>query len=147
MAGTSTYTQEVADIICEQLAEGYSLRQITAMDGIPSQPTVFRWIADNESFRKQYASAREAQAEKMADEILAIADCRTHDVDEEGRVNHEVVARDRLRVDSRKWLLSKLAPKKYGDKLAIGGAEDLPALQVDLALLPSDAYKRMLEGK
>jgi hypothetical protein len=69
----------------------------------------------------------------MAEDILAIADDSASDVivGENGRemVNNEAIARSRLRVDARKWLASKMAPKKYGDKLAVGGADDLPPIQ------------------
>ena len=74
---------------------------------------MFRWLAENESFAKQYAYAREVQAEFYADDIKEISDgAATVD-------DAVTVARDRLRVDTRKWLASKLAPKKYGDKLAL----------------------------
>lgn len=90
---------------------------------MPGKRTVFRWLSGNPEFRHQYAQARESQAEAIADEILEISDDGTNDtqVDENGfeRVNHDHIARSKLRVDSRKWLLSKLAPKKYGDQLGV----------------------------
>ncbi|OZI26935.1 terminase [Bordetella genomosp. 9] len=91
--------------------------------------TVMRWLADNAVFREQYARAREAQADKLAEEILSIADDGLNDtyVDDEGnkRTDHDVVARSRLRVDARKWLASKMAPKKYGDKIEhVGNPEE-----------------------
>jgi len=126
----SSFTQAIADVICLRMAEGESLRKICADDGMPSQSMVFRWLAQDDTFREQYARARESQADFLAEEILEIADESTSDTytDENGneRVNNEVVARSRLRVDARKWLASKMAPKKYGDKVAIGGADDLP---------------------
>lgn len=92
-----------------------------------------RWIEANEGFRKNYARAREDQADVLAEEILQIADDGLNDTytDEKGNecTNQDVIARSRLRVDARKWYASKLAPKKYGEKLAVGGAEDLPPLQ------------------
>lgn len=99
---------------------------------MPAQSTVFKWLSEQSAFSEQYVRAREAQADKLADEILSIADDGTNDTyktdDGEG-VNHDVIARSRLRVDARKWLASKMAPKKYGDKMAIGGADDLPPVQ------------------
>lgn len=99
--------------------------------------TFMRWLADeaNGSLREQYARAREAQADALAEEILQIADDGRNDTytDDDGRtiVDHDVIARSRLRVDARKWLASKMAPRKYGDKITqehtgAGGA----ALQV-----------------
>jgi hypothetical protein len=87
---------------------------------MPDKSTVMRWLAQNEAFRDQYARARESQADHLAEEILQIADDGSNDTyqTENGEaVNHDVIARSRLRVDTRKWLASKLAPKKYGDKV------------------------------
>lgn len=131
----SSFTQAVADEICLQLAEGLSLRTICLAEDMPSATTVFRWLAneENATFREQYARAREAQADHMAEEILSIADDGTNDwtVGERGQevLNTEAVARSRLRVDARKWLAAKLAPKKYGEKIAVGGADDLPPMR------------------
>jgi len=70
-------------------------------------------------FRDQYTCAREDLADKLADEILQIADDSRNDtyLDAMGnvKVNHGAIARSRLQIDARKWLVSKLAPKKYGD--------------------------------
>lgn len=88
---------------------------------MPDKATVFRWMAANDEFRDQYTYAREAQADEMADQIIEIADDGLNDtyLDEEGnkRTDQDVIARSRLRVDARKWLASKMAPKKYGDKV------------------------------
>lgn len=133
MPRQSEYTQEVADAICERLSDGESLRAICRDDAMPAQSTVFKWLADNDAFAEQYARTREAQAIHMADEILSIADeeCTMirrskhggseKDADEEDMVevvfDPTAVARNRLRVDARKWLAAKMAPKKYGDKV------------------------------
>ena len=133
--------------VLEELASGHSLIAVCKREGLPSFTTFMRWLAEEgeagDSLRDQYARAREAQAEVIAEDILAIADeeCTTvradkHGTqDDDGHGNTEVVfdstavQRNRLRVDARKWLLSKLAPKKYGDKLAVGGADDLGPVQ------------------
>lgn len=130
----STFSQEVADAICERIAQGDSLRAILRDDeSLPASSTVFKWLNDVESFSEQYARAREAQADVLFDEILTIADDGRNDSykDEDGnpRTDHDVIARSKLRVDARKWMAGKLRPKKYGDKLAIGGADDLPPMQ------------------
>ena len=121
--------------VLEELASGRSLIAICQREGRPSFTTFMRWLAEEgeagDSLRDQYARAREAQAEFMAEEILAIADEECTMVkadkhgsqDDDGHGNTEVVfdstavQRNRLRVDSRKWLLSKMVPKKYGDKV------------------------------
>lgn len=126
------YNQEIADLICERLADGESLRQICADDGMPNRATVFRWLGIYKEFSDQYARAREEQAEALADEIVAIADDKTGDLrfDAEGNEipDKEFIARSRLRVDARKWVASKLKPKKYGDKISqeVSGPDGAP---------------------
>lgn len=110
----SDYTPELADEICTRLANGESLRAICASDRddwMPSIGTILRWVSEKPEFREQYARAREVQAETHADDIVTIADGPAEGDDS------VKTARDRLRVDSRKWVASKLLPKKYGDKL------------------------------
>lgn len=130
MGRPSSFTQEKADLICERLIEGESLRGICQGDDMPSKSAVCRWLADSATFRDQYARAREAQADALFDEILDIADEKCTTVradkhgskDDDGDGNTEVVfdatavARNRLRVDARKWMAGKLRPKVYGDK-------------------------------
>lgn len=125
----SEFSPEIANEICERIAKGESLRRILSSerdDWMPGQTTVFRWLAENEEFRKQYAHAREIQAETLADEILEIADAPNVTTNPEtGEAEVRDAQRDRLRVDARKWLAGKLAPKKYGDKVAhVGGGPD-----------------------
>lgn len=130
MARPSDFTQATADIICQRLASGESLRAICRDEEMPGSTTIFRWLASDEEaykgFREQYARAREAQADALADEILEISDDGTNDWMErknaDGSIgdiilNGEHVQRSRLRVDARKWYAGKVAPKKYGDKL------------------------------
>lgn len=118
-----SYTLELAAEICGLIAEGKSLRTIAATPGMPSATTIFRWLADEgkPEFREQYARAKAAQADMMAEDILNIADDGSNDtyIDENGnqRTDHDVVARSRLRVEARKWLASKFAPKRYGEKV------------------------------
>lgn len=121
MTRQSKFTQKLADTICLRLSEGEPLRAMCKEPAMPHQSTVFKWLAADTVFAEQYARAREAQADCMADDIQIIADELAGDA--------VAVARNRLRVDARKWLASKMAPKKYGDKLAIGGADDLPPIK------------------
>src|SRR5262249_15615671 len=119
----SEYSEEIADAICLRIADGESLRLICKDGRMPKRSTVFRWLASKRDFRDQYARAREAQADLLFDEILEIADNTKGDVVEvkqdDGsivvRANHANVHRARLQVDARKWIASKLAPRKYGD--------------------------------
>jgi len=140
-AGRPTdYTPELADRICAQLAEGYSLRKVCEPEDMPCKATIFNWMRTNKEFLDQYARAKEESADAMADEILDIADDGTNDWIEKEHKNgeisivldHEHVQRSKLRVDTRKFLMAKMKPKKYGEKvdLNVGGQEGSKAIEV-----------------
>lgn len=137
MARPSKYTQALADKICDRIAEGESLRTICNSEDMPNKATVLRWLADEQflAFRDQYARAREAQADKYAEEIIQIADTPiigvTTKTGDDGKVETtegDMIQHRRLQVDARKWYASKLAPKKYGDKIQqeVSGADGGP---------------------
>lgn len=116
----STYTTETADAICEHIAHGKSLVSFCKLEGSPGYSTVMRWLAENDEFRENYAHARGAQADYLAEEIILIADDGQNDTyktDQGDKVDQDVIARSRLRVDARKWYAARMAPKKYGDKV------------------------------
>jgi hypothetical protein len=118
----SSYTFEVSEEICEQMAGGKGLRAICAQEGMPSRPTVLRWLQDNSGFRDRYAQAREALMDWYSEEILKIAFDDSGDLIIDGdRVisGHHVVARARLKIDTVRWIMAKLHPGKYGDKPAL----------------------------
>ena len=118
--GRVKFTQEAADRICEHIAEGASLRAVCRLSEMPSASTVFKWLSEEPAFAEQYARACEARAETMFEDMLDIADESGFDTiqGENGdRANTEWISRSKLRVDTRKWMLSKMAPKKYGDKI------------------------------
>lgn len=123
----SIFSQDLAIEICSRLAAGESLRRICIDEDMPNASTVHAWvIEDKEGFSKQYARARDIQAEVMFDEILDIADDGSNDYmtitkgEESYNVeDREVTNRSRLRVDSRKWYLSKVLPKKFGEKMDV----------------------------
>jgi hypothetical protein len=120
------YTLDLADKICERLAAGESMRSVSRDEEMPASATMFRWLREKPEFKEQYEVAKEECADMYAEEIIEIADDSANDyidvTDENGatgatRLNSEHVQRSRLRVDSRKWVASKLKPKKYGDKI------------------------------
>lgn len=135
------YTEEIAEEICQRVADGETLNQICRRsESMPSRPTIVSWVLqDREGFSDRYARAKEMQIEYWADEVLDISDDATNDYmaragkneDENSSwvLNGEHVQRSRLRVDSRKWLLSKLRPDRYGDKMMHAG-HDGQALMV-----------------
>lgn len=144
MARPTIYTDELAHSICARIASGESMRSICKDDDMPVMSTVMLWLIDGKHtlLSEQYAKARQIQAETLADEIFDIADDGSNDWmkinrgDEEGyRVNGEAVARSRLRVDTRKWYLSKVLPRFADKKEESSGAEQL-----------ADALNRLIEG-
>jgi hypothetical protein len=103
------------------------MRKACEPKDMPAPATVYRWLAQKKDFRERYTRAREAQADLFFDQILEIADDATGDVkvipQKDGstvtKIDHENVHRARLRVDARKWIVARLAPKKYGDEHAV----------------------------
>ena len=125
MAGgrPTDYTQDKADKICAMLSEGMSLRTVCKDDELPSTQTVFSWLRTYPEFLDQYTRAKQESADALTDEMLDISDDSTNDWmeshgDDAGyRANGDNIQRSRLRIETRKWLASKLKPKKYGDKI------------------------------
>jgi hypothetical protein len=118
------YSQELADKICAELALGKSLRSVCKSDDTPEISTVFRWLREKEDFSKQYAKAKEESADALLEETMDIADdgsndwMQSNDPENAGyKQNGEAIQRSRLRVDVRKWAMSKLKPKKYGERV------------------------------
>lgn len=133
----SSFTWEVGNEICERLSVGESLNSILKSAHMPAYKTVMFWVvtADEGShpflreFRKKYARAREAQAEFHVDSIHEIAADGRNDyyTDEDGklRVDHENIARSKLRIDVIKWSAAKMRPKKYADKIGVDTEEPI----------------------
>ena len=130
MGRPGLYTPELGDEICRRLAEGESLNSICKTEGFPAESTVRSWIVDvKHPLTASYTRARELGYLKMADELLDIADDSTNDymdrVGKDGEVtrvlDQEAMARSRLRLDTRKWMLSKMLPKVYGERLELAG--------------------------
>ena len=134
-------SKKTADNLTEiftRLSVGESLRSICKSEHLPSIVVFYEWLAAEDELAKQYARARERQADYLAEEIIEIADDGTNDrttlTNEDGeeyeRIDHEHIQRSKLRVDARKWYASKLAPKRYGDKIQneISGTDGGPAI-------------------
>jgi hypothetical protein len=148
------YTPELAAEICERLAEGQSLREICRSPHIPvAEKTVRNWaLTDREGFAAQYARARELLHAHWADEIIDIADDGVNDFMErrlkdgtlQTKPAYEVIQRSALRVDARKWLLSKLHPEQYGERktTTLTGPGGGPIQQQQLADRPAPEDNR-----
>lgn len=105
MGRPTIFTPELADTICARLAEGESLLSICRDDGMPAESTVRHWVAeDREGFFAKYTHARDIGLDHQADRIIEIAD------------TEDDPAKARVMIDARKWHLSKMAPKRYGEK-------------------------------
>lgn len=114
------YSSELATAVCDLLAQGISLRSVCKQDGMPQMSTVFTWFQKHPEFTEQYARAKQESADALAEELLEIADESLPDAHKaDPKAAGAVVQAHRLKVDTRKWLMSKMKPKKYGDKLDV----------------------------
>jgi hypothetical protein len=129
----SDFTAALGDMICAEIAtSSKSIKTICKAKNMPHPATVMRWLRINESFRDQYTRAKEEQADYLAEEMLEIADDDGDDEKAFVGINH--IQRDKLKVETRKWIAAKLKPKKYGDKIDVtSDGEKLPtAIQIEI---------------
>lgn len=155
MAKPSTYSEKVAQKICDRIAEGEPLRQICRDERMPAWRTVYHWRSKNEEFAARLASARDMGADAIAEETIEIADDTSNDtiVTENGeKPNGEWIARSRLRVETRLKLLAKWSPKKYGEKIDVtSDGEKLSMTDEErsakIAAIFARAEKRKKEGE
>jgi hypothetical protein len=125
MGRPTVYNEDIATEICRRVSNGETLSEVCRDDHMPPRQTVVQWDTDNRNgFASRYARAKERQIEYWADELLSISDDgrndwveRTDPKNPGWQFNGEHVQRSRLRSDNRKWLLAKLQPHKYGDKV------------------------------
>lgn len=120
MAYNNEQKENIFSDVLTRIEKGDALRTILRDKDKPSTQTFYIWLEEDESKSKRYARACEVRAENIFEDILNIADNNTSDIitkDGEERTNNDVIQRSRLMVDARKWYLSKLNPKKYGDKI------------------------------
>jgi len=124
------FMEDIADQVLERISGGESLRAICLDPNMPDGSTIRKWLARNPDFARQYAYARDEQADSLFDETIFIADSLGDEA------TSEQVQVARVRIDTRKWVAGKLRPKKYGDLVkhehtgADGGAIALQAVNV-----------------
>jgi hypothetical protein len=123
MGRPEVYTDEKADAVLARIMGGESLRQICRDPDMPSRPTVYGWIANRPEFADRYARASEVREDDIFDEMTEIADDAQNDWMERNgaedagwALNGENIQRSKLRIETRKWALAKMRPKKYGDR-------------------------------
>jgi hypothetical protein len=103
----TNYTKEKAQAICEMIENGMTLVAICQLPDMPDISTVYDWQDAHPDFAESYARARQRQADTFAAMVMTEA-FNSHDAQI-----------GRLRIDALKWTASKLAPKKYGDKIEV----------------------------
>ena len=108
--------EKIEDVL-QHVALGKTVRQAFDKAGIERKllAPLYQILLRDKAIRSLYDEARELAAESMADEIIDISDERSTDRDEDGKIQHEVINRDRLRVDTRKFLMGRFVPKRFGD--------------------------------
>ena len=122
MPYTEKERKKIFKTICKRIMEGESLRDVLKDSDMPTRATFYKWINESEDIQNKYARATTARADYVFDQILEIADKQGADmliIDGVEVVNHNVIQRNRLQVDARKWIISKMNPKKYGEKVDI----------------------------
>lgn len=153
----TTYTEQVAAIICSRIADGETLRAICRDERMPAWRTVYDWMNDRPQFAARFARAREVGFDAIAQQALEIADTPLEgvriEIDSEGNskeVCEDMLGHRKLQIETRLKLLAKWSPTKYGDKLQLGGAPDLPpvqqSIQAEVKLSAEESYRRMLNG-
>jgi hypothetical protein len=142
------YTEELAEEILERIADGESLSEICREAHMPTHWAVLLWVSEDRppGFAHQYARAREAGCYKMAEEIIAISDADYMGPD--GFVDNAAIQQARLKSDNRKWALSKMLPKTYGDKVTqeLVGNPDQPIVN-RIELVPVDPIVRAIPSR
>lgn len=121
------YTQEIADTFCLLIARGATVREACLPEEAPAKSTIFEWLYKHAEFADQYARALKARTAAMAEEIIEIADGAAPI---QGKVDKE-----KLQVDARKWHMSKMLPKVYGDAHTIKGDADNPLHVAPMAIV------------
>jgi hypothetical protein len=141
MARPSEFTKEVGDKVCQQIANGLSMRSVCAPDEMPDMSTVFRWLRTDEEFCKQYARATEERTEAQNEMLLELGDeAQELAQNVDPKAANAVVSAVKLKADNLKWVMSKMKPKKYGDKLDLtSGGEKLP--QPIINVQPHNGHK------
>ena len=130
------FDQEVIKAeILDWIVCGKSLSAYLKQEGKPGYTLVCQWLKDDAEFQKNYIRAREEQADTFADELMEIAD-EQPPCDDNGKTDAAWIAWQKNRIEARKWIASKMKPKKYGDRQTIDQniKMDLTVEQVDMRL-------------
>lgn len=128
LPGMEVYNSEIVDELCLRLMDGEHLSDICRDVHMPNRKTVYIWLRDKPEFHEKYFHAKRIQMEAYVEEIVMISDDTSQDLldmpAKDGKpafkiMNKAKIYRDQLRVNTRKWIASKLSPSLYGDKATI----------------------------
>lgn len=112
------YTTDIADKICSQIVVGRSLRSICLAEDMPDLVTIYSWLRNHPEFLKQYDVATSERTETQQEMLLEMGDIAIrHAENVDPKAAGAVVSAYKLKADNFKWSMSKMKPKKYGEKL------------------------------
>lgn len=122
----AAYTEEEKKTFIEDviilITQGLSIAKACKEVGIATSSYML-WLSRSEHYARDHSNAMQSRADVIFEEIIEIADSTENDIitDNDGKqvTNHNVIQRDRLRVDARKWVAAKMNPKKYSDKYSV----------------------------
>jgi hypothetical protein len=121
MAYSQEEKENIFEYVFKEIEKGRALRNVLKDENTPHADTFYEWLEKDSFKSERYARATQIRADVIFDDMLIIADQNENDTytNEDGKVliNNDVINRAKLRIDTRKWVLSKLNPKKYGDKI------------------------------
>jgi hypothetical protein len=140
------YTAQLADQICKEIAQSEKglHRLHRELDWFPDPSTIMDWLSDKPEFSSQYARAKSLQADFMGDSLLPIADDTSNDelITKNGVVeNREFVNRSKIRIETRMWLMERLAPKKYGKQIEDTETKKYEPPQINVHISPEAIAK------
>ena len=141
MTTTPEKRAEVIEKILSLVDDGKSLRQACKEIDFPRK-TFEGWLEADEELSAQYARARENRAEKIFEEIITIAD-RPSPTTDSGATDSGDVQHRRLQIDARRWMLGKMSPKKYGDKVELSHSGEIKTTGFDLSKLSDEELAAM----
>ena len=115
MAYSQKQIEDTFNDILSEIEQGNSLISILRRKEFPSTATFYQWLEADEEKTKRYVRACELRADVIFEQIIEIAD--HSDEDHTPFTGSNIVQRDRLKIDARKWIVAKLHPKKYSDRV------------------------------
>jgi len=146
----SKYTEELADRICDLVSNGVNLRKVCRIDGMPSWRTVYDWVVAHPEFATRLARARELGYDSLAEEALEISNTphlgqkkvySSGAGDEEDSMTvteDDMLGHRKLQIETRLKLLAVWDPKRYGNKVQLGGDGGVP-IKIE-AQVEADTY-------